>query len=181
MIQKENEQQKGQVYFSDTLTNTVWDQVEKALEGADNLRKNQNDAYLKALKETAKFNSQFRQVIKTVYHETKNANSSVLSSFKFGKTEEQHDHQEYSYQRQAVIEKWEKLMFTPLRHSFELMEKLEQKSVENSQVLIENLEHRRKEILTSSRDRVNVERTRSIHQSYLHRVEDTFQSLFNRS
>lgn len=179
MIQKENEQQKEQVYFSDTLTNTVWGQVEKALEGAEKLRENQNVAFVKALKETAKANSQFRQLIKSSYDETKKANSSVLSSFKLGNTEEQ-GHLGSSYSPQGVLEKWENLMLTPLRHSFKLMDQLEQKSVENGQTLIENLESRRKEFLSSSKVLVNVEKARTVHQSYLHRVEDTFQGFFNR-
>jgi len=179
MAQKKNEEQNEKVYVTDSIMNPVWDQYEATIERVNKLRDNQSEAYVKAVKETTKFNSEFRQVIKSFYEETKNANETVFSAFTPELSGDKQSDNRFAFfnQQRAVTNQWANLMLTPMKYSFSLMERVEQLAVENNQALIENIESQRKERLAATDNLVKLKEAREAQQKVLQRVEDSFKVL----
>lgn len=178
MSQKKNEQ-NAKDYFSDSFVDTIWDQYEDTLQRSRKLRENQYEAYEKALEEAVKFNSEFRNAVKSFYGETKKVNEQLMNTFERNNSNEGHEpiegFQTLRNQWKDVANRWEKIMLTPVRTSLDIVERFEKRAVENSQSYLQELQKRRKE-RTSAADQY-IKLARTTQQRYVRRIEDSFKVL----
>lgn len=181
MSQKKNEP-NAKDYVSDSFVNTIWDQYEDALQRSRKLRENRYEAYVKALEETTKFNSEFRKAFKSFYGETKKANAELMDSLKRNNSVEApaeeklaEESQVLRNQWQDVANRWEKIMLTPIRSSFDIAERFEKRAVENSQSYLRDIQKRSKERSSASDEYIKLART--TQQRFVRRVEDSFKVL----
>lgn len=176
MVQKK-EEQKDTMYVSDSFINLAWGQVDKVLERASQFRERPKEAYVKVIDETVKFNSEFRQVMKTSYEEAKKANEGVLSAFippilREGLSEKG---QVVLNQQRGVFNQFKKLTLMPMEYSFNFMEKLEQKTVENSRSIIENFQNQGRKGLIEVGE-LN-KKAKESQEKIAHGVEDSLKVL----
>jgi hypothetical protein len=181
MTQKKNEQkkneQKEQEYLSDSIVNTIWNQYEGALQRSRKLRENRYEAYIKALQESTKFSSEYRNTLKTFYEETKKTNADVINQIQPKNSEEKflQKRQELRDQWKNVGNQWESLFLTPIKSSFDVAEKLEKRAIENSKTYLENLQKSSKERSAASDEYIKL--ARDTHQKFVRRVEDSVKVL----
>ncbi|WP_180954488.1 hypothetical protein [Bacillus sp. V5-8f] len=180
MSQKKNEQGSKE-YVSDSFVNTIWNQYEDALQRSRKLRENRYEAYVKALEETAKFNSEVRKAVSSFYGETKKANEELINSFQRNQSEEVaiqgigEKREALRNQWKDVASRWEKIMLTPFKTSFDIVERMEKRVIDNSQSYLQDLKKRSQERSTAADEYIRLART--TQQRYVRRIEDSFKVL----
>ncbi|MFD6442373.1 hypothetical protein ACFWDG_21900 [Peribacillus sp. NPDC060186] len=174
MSQKKNEQIE-KAYISESIVNTVWNQYEGAIERSRKVLENQEEVYIRTLEETSKFNAELRKSLTSFYEGNKKVNADLMNSFQSNKAEEvlSEGHRSFINEGQEVVNRFENIMLTPLKSSFDIMERFEKRAVENNKAYIENLQTHRKERTANSNEYINLARTAQLR--FLSRVEDGFK------
>lgn len=172
MSQKKTEKNE-QEYISDSFVNTLWDQYEDAIQRSRKLREEGSEAYIKALQETSSFNSDFRNAFFSFYEQTKKANTEVLNQLQQKKTGEEGS--ALQHQVQDIASRFENLMLTPVKSSLNILERVEKRTVENTQAYLKYQQKLSEERSTSTDKYIKL--ASGAHQQLVRRVEDSLRVL----
>ncbi|WP_077210994.1 hypothetical protein [Bacillus dakarensis] len=172
--------EKDQEYVSDSFVNTLLEQYEAAQIRARKLGESRKEAYIKALQETTNFSSEYRKAILSFYDQAKQANRDVFSQYQNRNTAEpiSEEKQAFRTQLRDVTSRWENLMLTPLRSSFNIMERLEKTAVENSQAYLDYQQKQRAELSETTNEYMKY--TLEAQRKILRRVEDSYKVLVKK-
>ena len=177
---QEVEQQEEPSYVSESFIETFWDQFEGALSRNREYRAQGQELFLKAIKETTKFNGVNRKTLKGLFEDATKINSDLRQSlFQISiiKTNEsiQEVTESLNGQVSEVANKFEELYLTPINTAFDLMERSEKLVEQNSESFIEytNEAWIAWEAITDN----YLKQTRKIHQNIAQRLEDSMRIL----
>lgn len=141
------------------FVDTIWNQFAKSLDWAKELQESGEEAYLKTVKETIKFNKDFRNSFLNLYQESKRTNSEIVDSVSalYKKNDAlQIDFPELTDQFRDVSDRVENLALTPIKLSFDLMDRLDNNLVENSENYVHYVRERRNDLLKVTSDYVEI-------------------------
>lgn len=177
---QEVEPGKETSYVSDPIINTIWDQFENAVSRTRELREQRQELYLKAIKETTKFNGVYRKTVKGLFEQSTKLSGGLrkgLFQSNIIKTNESAQDVAESYRSQVseAASKVEELYLTPIHSIFDLMERTENVIVQNSQSFFENtneVRHAWDEVTDNY-----LKQVRKTHQKMAHRLEDSVRVL----
>jgi len=177
---QEVEQQEEPSYVSESFIETFWDQFEGAISRNREFRAQGQELFLKAIKETTKFNGVNRKTLKGLFEDATKINSDLRQSlFQISiiKTNESIQEVTESLNGQVgeVANKFEELYLTPINTAFDLMERSEKLVEQNSESFIEytNEAWIAWEAITDN----YLKQTRKIHQNIAQRLEDSMRIL----
>ena len=177
---QEVEQQEEPSYVSESFIETFWDQFEGAISRNREFRAQGQELFLKAIKETTKFNGVNRKTLKGLFEDATKINSDLRQSlFQISiiKTNEsiQEVTESLNGQVSEVANKFEELYLTPINTAFDLMERSEKLVEQNSESFIEytNEAWIAWEAITDN----YLKQTRKIHQNIAQRLEDSMRIL----
>ena len=177
---QEVEPQGETSYASESFIETFWDQFEGAISRNREFRAQGQDLFLKAVKETTKFNGVYRNTLKGLFEQTTKINRDLRNGLvqnSLVKTNEsiQELTESFNGQVNEVANKLEELYLTPIHTSFDLMEKSEQLVEQNSESFIESTNEAWNawESITDN----YLKQTRNIHQNIAQRFEDSLRIL----
>ena len=177
---QEVEQQEEPSYVSESFIETFWDQFEGAISRNREFRAQGQELFLKAIKETTKFNGVNRKTLKGLFEDATKINSDLRQSlFQISiiKTNEsiQEVTESLNGQVSEVANKFEELYLTPINTAFDLMERSEKLVEQNSESFIEytNETWIAWEAITDN----YLKQTRKIHQNIAQRLEDSMRIL----
>ncbi|MFP7296338.1 hypothetical protein [Neobacillus niacini] len=167
-------------YVSDPIINTVWDQFENAVSRTRELREQRQELYLKAIKETTKFNGVYRKTVKGLFEQSTKLSGGLrkgLFQSNIIKTNESAKEVAESYKSHVseAASKVEELYLTPMYSIFDLMERTENVIDQNSQSFFENINEVR-----HAWDEVTdnyLKQVRKTHQKIAHQLEDSVRVL----
>jgi hypothetical protein len=141
------------------FVDTIWNQFALSLDWAKELQESGEEAYLKTVKETIKFNKDFRNSFLNLYQESKKNNSEIVDSVSalYKKNDVlQIDFPELTDQFRDVSDRVENLALTPIKLSFDLMDRFDNNLVENSQNYVHYVRERRNDLLKVTSDYVEI-------------------------
>jgi len=174
------EQQEETSYASESFIETFWDQFEGAISLNREFRAQGQEFFLKAIKETTKFNGVYRNTLKGLFEDATKINSDLRKSLfqnSIVKTNEsiQEVTESFNGQVSEVANKLEEFYLTPINTAFDLMERSEKLIEQNSESFIESTNEARNawEAITDN----YLKQTRNIHQNIAQRVEDSLRIL----
>lgn len=170
---KDNEKE----YVTDSVLETIWDQYSAAQKNSREFNENQIEVYIKTLQEASVFNSEFRNALISFYEQSKAANANILNQLQRMSSDKENSEakQVIKNQLEDVTKRLENLMITPVKASFNIMERLEQRAIENSQAILQHQQKRRQE-LASSTDKY-IQFAWETNKKFAHRLEDSFKVL----
>ncbi|MGG1675013.1 hypothetical protein ACIFOT_04580 [Neobacillus sp. NRS-1170] len=174
------EQQKERSYVTESFIETFWNQFEGAVSRTREYRAQRQELYLKAIKETTKFNGVYRKTMMGLFEQATKFNSDLrkgLSQKSIIKTNEttQEVTESLIGQLSEAASKLEELYLTPINKGFELMERSERLVEQNSEAFIEytNEALNAWEAVTDNFLKIG----RKTHQNIAHRLEDSVRVL----
>lgn len=172
-----NEQNNEKGYVSDSFLNTLWGQYEAAQNSTRQFNENQREAFIRTLKEASVFNSEFRNALISFYEQTKTANTKIINQLqpKSVGAENSEAKEVIKNQLQDVSIRLENLMLTPVKASFNIMDRLEKRAIENSQAILEQQQKRTEELAVSTDKYIKL--AWETNKKVAHRVEDSFKVL----
>jgi len=141
------------------FVDTIWNQFALSLDWAKELQESGEEAYLKTVKETIKFNKDFRNSFLNLYQESKKTNSEIVDSVSalYKKNDVlQIDFPELTDQFRDVSDRVENLALTPIKLSFDLMDRFDNNLVENSENSVHYVRERRNDLLKVTSDYVEI-------------------------
>ncbi|MEH7373872.1 hypothetical protein [Neobacillus drentensis] len=141
------------------FVDTIWNQFALSLDWAKELQESGEEAYLKTVKETIKFNKDFRNSFLNLYQESKKTNSEIVDSVSalYKKNDVlQIDFPELTDQFRDVSHRVENLALTPIKLSFDLMDRFDNNLVENSENYVHYVRERRNDLLKVTSDYVEI-------------------------
>jgi hypothetical protein len=141
------------------FVDTIWNQFALSLDWAKELQESGEEAYLKTVKETIKFNKDFRNSFLNLYQESKKTNSEIVDSVSalYKKNDVlQIDFPELTDQFRDVSDRVENLALTPIKLSFDLMDRFDNNLVENSENYVHYVRERRNDLLKVTSDYVEI-------------------------
>lgn len=164
------------------IVDTLWNQYEQSLDRARKLRESREEAYLKTVKEVIKFNKEFRKSLSDLYAESRKTNSEIVKgvSSNFAKKDEAKqvtDTPELTKQVKEVTDRLEKLAVTPIKSTFDLIERLEKNVEESSESYVHYARERRKGWQKVTNEYVKV--ARNNHKMLVNRFEESVKVLVN--
>ena len=176
MSQKKNEQ-NGKENVSTSSVSLLWDQFEGALQQSRELLENGFEASIKTIENTAKVNSEFRNGVKSFYVAAKKANEELINSFSPEESEIQKVIQNNPVTKQwkDVANLWENILITPTKSSLDIIERLEEKSIDNSIAYLDYLQNQSNESAAAIEGYFKL--ARKTHESLAKRVEDSVKLL----
>ena len=181
------EEHKNEGLFVDTL----WDQYEKSLERARQLRESREDAYINALREVIKFNKHYRKSLGNLFEQTKKTNKEVVSGFMQqinARREEMmneeakadaeilNDREELKHQLKEVSQQLENLALTPIKSVFQIIDQLEDTFEKSTEANIAYSRERRNawQLVTNE----YVKMARNTHEEIVNRGKSSVKELF---
>ncbi|MEH6995393.1 hypothetical protein V7075_22315 [Neobacillus drentensis] len=174
------EQQEETSYVTDPFIETLWDQFESAVSRTRELREQRQELYLKAVKETTRFNGVYRTTLKGLFEQATKVNGDLrIGLFQnniFKTNESAHEVTEsLKSQVSEAATKLEELYLTPINSAFDLMERTEKLFEQNSESFIEytNKAWNAWEAVTDN----YLQQARKTHQNIAHRLEDSVRVL----
>ncbi|MFF2875784.1 hypothetical protein ACFVR2_05620 [Gottfriedia sp. NPDC057991] len=170
------EDEKVENYFMDPFFNTLWDQYESNLIHLRDSREQRLNSFVKVLKETRKFNEEYRNAVNGLFGEVKSFNTHINAStsrITIAKSDESSEVKSSVNLFDETLNKFGELLFTPYKASVELMEKLEEQYEQTGKYYIENLKERDR--VWSSLNEHYMEYLRTAHTNFNHRIEDSFK------
>jgi hypothetical protein len=141
------------------FVDTLWNQFGLSLDWAKELQESGEEAYLKTVKETIKVNKDFRNSFLNLYQESKKTNSEIVDSVSalYKKNDAfQIDFPELTDQFRDVSDRVENLALTPIKLSFDLMDRFDNNLVENSENYVHYVRERRNDLLKVTSDYVEI-------------------------
>jgi hypothetical protein len=141
------------------FVDTLWKQFGLSLDWAKELQESGEEAYLKTVKETIKVNKDFRNSFLNLYQESKKTNSEIVDSVSalYKKNDVlQIDFPELTDQFRDVSDRVENLALTPIKLSFDLMDRFDNNLVENSENYVHYVRERRNDLLKVTSDYVEI-------------------------
>ncbi|MEH6991504.1 hypothetical protein V7075_02210 [Neobacillus drentensis] len=163
------------------LVETLWNQFGLTLDKAKELQESGEEAYLKTLKETIKFNKEFRNSFTNLYQESKKTNSGIVdgvSALMKKNDPLQIDFPELSDQFRDVSERVENLALTPIKLSFDLMDQFDNNLVENSENYVYYVRERRNDLLKVTDDYVEI--AKNNHKNIVSMIEKSVKVFVNK-
>ncbi|MGG3468422.1 hypothetical protein ABES02_13165 [Neobacillus pocheonensis] len=174
------DQQKETSYVTDSFIETFWDQFEVAVSRTREYRAQRQELYLKAIKETTKFNGVYRKTLKGLFEQATKFNSDLrkgLPQNSIITTNESTQEVTESLKDQVseAASKLEELYLTPINTAFDLVERAEKLVERNSESFIEytNGALNAWEAVTDN----YLKQIRKTHQNIAHRLEDSMRVL----
>ncbi len=170
---------KVETNATELFVETVWDQYEESLERSNQFSEDREDAYLKSLKEVIKLNQEFRKSLSSIYRESKETNSEIVkgvSNFasKNGVKDEL-NFTELTDQLSDVSTRFEKIALTPIKSTFDLLDRFEKGIEENSESFIQYSRERRGGWQKVTNEYAKL--ARDSQKSLLNRFEESFKIL----
>ncbi|MEH7417973.1 hypothetical protein V7266_22110 [Neobacillus drentensis] len=170
------EQQEETIYVTESFIETFWDQIEGAVSRNREYRAQRQELYLKAIKETTRFNGGYRKTLQGLFEEATKVNKDFRNGL-FGNSMIKTNEVTESLKGQVseAANKLEELYLLPINTAFDLMEKSEKLVEENSESFIEytNEAWNAWEVMTDN----YLKQTRKIHQNFAQRLEDSIRIL----
>lgn len=170
------EAEKVENYFMDPFFNTLWDQYEGSLTHLRASREQRLNSFMKVLKETRKFNEEYRNAVKGLFGEVKNFNNHLkvrTSKIRIANSDESSAVQSSVNLFEETVNKFGELLSTPFKASVELIERVEEQWEQTGEYYIESLKERDR--VWSSLNEHYLEQIRAAHTSINHRIEDSFK------
>ncbi|MDN3016920.1 hypothetical protein PH210_12000 [Paenibacillus sp. BSR1-1] len=174
------EQQKEASYATESFIETFWDQIEGAVTRTREYRAQRQELYLKAIKETTKFNGVYRKTLKSFYEQATKFNSDLRNGLfqnPIIKTNEAAQEVTESLKGQVseAASKLEELYLTPINTAFDLMERSEKLVEQNSESFIKytNEAFNAWEAVTDN----YLTQARKTHHNIAERIEDSVRVL----
>ncbi|SFC30138.1 hypothetical protein [Bacillus sp. UNCCL81] len=165
--------EKVEKYFMDPFFNTLWDQYESSLIYIRDSRVQRLDSFIKVLKETRKFNEEYRNAVNGLFDEIKYFNNHIkenTSRIKFAKTDVSVQSSVNLFEE--TVNKFGELLSTPFKASVELIERVEEQCEQTGKYYIESLKER--ERVWSSLNEHYFQSLRAAQTNFNHRIEDSF-------
>jgi hypothetical protein len=178
-VLEEVEQTKAS-YVMDSFIKTFWDQFEGAVSQTRVYREQRQDLYLKAIKESTKFNGVYRNTLKGFFEQATKLTSDLSKrSFQnnmFITNETTHEVTESlkSHVSEAAS-KLEELYKTPINSAFDLIEKNEKLFEQNTEAFIDYTNEALNAWETVTDD--YLKQARKTHLDIAHRLEDSVRVL----
>jgi hypothetical protein len=163
------------------FVDTLWNQFGISLDRAKELQESGEEAYLKTVKETIKFNQEFRNSFLNLFQESKKTNSEIVDSVSvlFNKNDAlQMDFPELTDQFRDVSDRVENLALTPIKLSFDLMDRFDNNLVENSENYVHYTRERRNDLLKVIDD--YVETAKNNHKNIVSMFEKSVKVFVNK-
>ncbi|MEB1807006.1 MAG: hypothetical protein LPK26_06860 [Bacillaceae bacterium] len=169
-------------HVTDTLVETLWDQYEGALARYRTQTDERYDAYLNALKQTRKFNQDYRETLKGFYQEARNTNKEVYNGITSNITERlqrepSEKSKEVQNQWRDVTSRLEEISVTPMKQMFEMINRVEDRIEQNTEQYINYRRNRRKAWASLTDEYIQYARTQNINAA--RRLENSFRTLVN--
>ncbi|XRG80693.1 hypothetical protein V5E38_10490 [Rossellomorea sp. GAMAL-10_SWC] len=164
---------KVEKYFMDHFFNTLWDQYESNLTYIRDAREQRLNSFIKVLKETRKFNEEYRNVVNGLFEEIKYFNNHIKTNTTRIKIEESPEIQSSVNLFEETVNKFTELLATPFKASVELIERVEEQYVQMGKYYIESLKER--ERVWSSLNEHYLQSFRAAYTNINHRIEDSFK------
>ncbi|MEH7082507.1 hypothetical protein V7139_07190 [Neobacillus drentensis] len=175
-VEKQNETS----YVTDSFMDIFWGQFETAVSRTRELREQQQELYLKAIKETTKFNGVYRNTLKGLFEQVTTINSDLrkgIFQYNVIKGNESTEVMTESLKSQVseVASKLEELYLTPINSAFDLIESTEKRFEQNSEAFIESTN----EALNAWESVTDnyLKQARETHENIAHRLEDSVRGL----
>ncbi|MBU8907558.1 hypothetical protein [Desertibacillus haloalkaliphilus] len=167
-------------YVSDSFVTAFWDNYQSALERARKQIDSQEKAYVRSLKETVKFSQEYRQTWRDLYKKSIDTNRDRVKQLMNNVTTTNDDHQElFSSRATNVTEKVEQITVTPLRATFDFIDRAQEQLADNNEEYVQFLSDRRKSWEPVTDEVVSLARRN--HQQFARNVEDRFRPLATMS
>lgn len=163
------------------FVDTIWNQFALSLDWAKELQESGEEAYLETVKETIKFNKDFRNSFLNLYQESKKTNSEIVDSVSalYKKNDAlQIDFPELTDQFRDVSDRVENLALTPIKLSFDLMDRFDNNLVENSENYVHYVRERRNDLLKVTDDYVEI--AKNNHKNIVSMIEKSVKVLVNK-
>jgi hypothetical protein len=163
------------------FVDTIWNQFALSLDWAKKLQESGEEVYLKTVKETIKFNKDFRNSFLNLYQESKKTNSEIVDSVSalYKKNDAfQIDFPELTDQFRDVSDRVENLALTPIKLSFDLMDRFDNNLVENSENYVHYVRERRNDLLKVTSDYVEI--AKNNHKNIFSMIEKSVKVLVNK-
>lgn len=175
-VEKQNETS----YVTDSFIDIFWGQFEAAVSRTRELREQQQELYLKAIKETTKFNGVYRNTLKGLFEQVTTINSDLRKGiFQYnvinGNESTEVMTESLKSQVSEVASKLEELYLTPINSAFDLIESTEKRFEQNSEAFIEST-NEALNALESVTDNY-LKQARETHENIAHRLEDSVRGL----
>lgn len=175
-VEKQNETS----YVTDSFIDIFWGQFEAAVSRTRELREQQQELYLKAIKETTKFNGVYRNTLKGLFEQVTTINSDLrkgIFQYNVIKGNESTEVMTESLKSQVseAASKLEELYLTPINSAFDLIESTEKRFEQNSEAFIESTNEALHawESVTDN----YLKQARKTHENIAHRLEDSVRGL----
>lgn len=175
--QKKAEAQE-EIVLTNPFVDTLWNQYEQSLERARKLQESREEAYLNAIKEVIKFNKEFRKSLSGLYEQSKKTNSEIFKGvsnnlMKKDEENQENENPELKKQMKEVSERLEKLATTPIKSTFNLVERLEDNFEETSENYVHYARERRSGWQNVTNEYVKI--ARNNHKLLVNRLEESMK------
>lgn len=173
-------QGKENQYVSDTFVSTLWDQFEEAVSRTREVREQQRNAFLNAMKETFKFNQVTRNTLKTIFEETSKTNKEFVSEI--ANSNHGLANSEATERLRPVLDQWNgvasrfnELATTPVKASFDILEGIEKQLEKSTESYVSYAKETQESWDSVTDEYIKV--SRNYHEDFAHRLEDSFRTL----
>jgi hypothetical protein len=166
-------------YVTDSFVEGFWDQYEESLSRIRKLGDERQDTYLNALKQSNKFNGDYRNTIRDLYKETRNANIEIAKALTSNISGNMPNEVSKSTEKlrnlwQETATKMEEISLTPLKQTLNLMDEAQNRIEQNVEEYIKYSQERQK--TSSNASNQFVKQVREQNQNFTRRLEDTFKT-----
>lgn len=176
--QKRSETKPEEINATELFIDTFWDQYEEGIDKARQFREEREDAYLISLKEVIKLNQEFRKSLNSLYRESKETNIGIVKGVSDSITSKTDSNfSEITSQVGEVSSRLEKLALTPIKSSFELIDRFEKSIEESNESFIQYSRERSNGWQNVTNEFIKLARTSQ--KSFLNRFEEGFKVLTN--
>lgn len=159
------------------FVDTLWNQYEQSLDWSRKLTESRDEAYLKAVKEVTSLNKQYRSSVANFYQQSKKTNGDIVKGVSSTILNRGEKGPEVAGQVQEVSARIEDLVLTPFKLTFNLLDRLDNNLVENSENLVNYAKVRRSGWQNVTNEYVKA--ARNNHKKLVGRFEDSLKVLVN--
>ncbi|PET38467.1 hypothetical protein CN514_24175 [Bacillus sp. AFS001701] len=135
-------------------------------------REQRLNSFIKVLKETRKFNEEYRNAVNGLFDEIKYFNNHIKANTLRIKIDESSEIHSSVNLFEEMVNKFTELLSTPFKASVELIERVEEQYEQAGKFYIESL--RERERVWSSLNEHYLQSFRAAHTNFNHRIEDSF-------
>ncbi|WP_185806849.1 hypothetical protein [Bacillus sp. HMF5848] len=167
------------------FVDTFWNQYERSVARARQMREQREDAYLNALKELMQFNKEYRASVVNLYSDVRKTNTELMKqavATMNARTEDaeqpkSEEENEMLRQWQDVAHRAETLATTPIKSGFEMMDRLAGNLENNVESYVAYSREQRKQWEDLGDEYMKY--ARNTHHKVVDRLEDTMKTLVN--